>query len=285
MIRYDCHIHTAFSSDSVTNARDQIEKAIELGMEGICITDHMDYDFPEKERSGCDFEFDPEAYFTELDALKEEYSGRIRILTGVETGLRNEPGCTEQMRMRYAQLAASYPFDYIIGSVHCLENTDPYYESPYWDDKDKGKGIMTYFEATRYNVASYSDFDSLGHLDYLVRYVPLSKDPLRKGKTSDYDVRDYKDIIDEILKILINKGLALEVNTAGLKYGLGYAHPKEEILKRYLELNGELLTIGSDGHKPEHICYGFDETCEMLRRIGIKYYTVFEKRRPVMMKL
>ena len=134
-------------------------------------------------------------------------------------------------------------------------------------------------------MASYSDFDSLGHLDYLVRYVPLSKDPLRKGKSSDYDVRDYKDIIDEILKILINKGLALEVNTAGLKYGLGYAHPKEEILKRYLELNGELLTIGSDGHKPEHICYGFDETCEMLRRIGIKYYTVFEKRRPVMMKL
>ena len=64
-------------------------------------------------------------------------------------------------------------------------------------------------------------------------------------------------MIDEILKQLIEKGKGLEVNAAGLKYGLPFAHPHPDVLRRYRELGGEIVTIGADAHKPEHIAYEF----------------------------
>ncbi len=291
MIQYDCHMHTSFSSDSETPPQAQIERAIELGMKGICITDHMDYEFPDAVRSGMDFEFDPDEYFRVLSGLKEKYAGKIEILLGIELGLRNEEGCRCSVREKCERLTSSYPFDYVIGSTHCLEFTDPYYESPYWDDKDKDRGMIAYFEAVRDNISFFGDFDSLGHLDYLIRYVPAQKDPLRstakgdKKQVSDYDIKDHSDIIDEILKLLIENQKALEINSAGLKYGLGYAHPKAGIIRRYLELGGELLTIGSDGHRPGHICYGFESVSQMLENMGVRYYTVYRNRKPQMIRL
>ncbi|MCR5321791.1 MAG: histidinol-phosphatase HisJ family protein [Lachnospiraceae bacterium] len=286
MIRYDCHMHTSFSSDSETPPKLQIEKAIELGMKGICVTDHMDYDFPDAVRSGMDFEFDPEDYFRQLGKLKDEYGSKIELLIGVEVGLRNEPECKASIKEKYERLLNGYPFDLVIGSTHCLEFTDPYYESPYWDNKDKACGIRTYFEAIKENVVYYPDFDSLGHLDYLIRYVPKSTNDCKSTeKKADYNVSDFIDIIDEILRLLIDTGKALEVNTAGLKYGLGYPHPKAEVLKRYCELGGELLTIGSDGHKPEHICYDFGKASELLKELGYSYYTIYRGRRPYFIKL
>lgn len=282
MILYDCHVHTSFSSDSTTQPELQIEKAIGLGMKGICITDHMDYEFPNKERSGMDFEFDPGEYFGKMTELKEKYASKIELLIGVETGLRNERECRASVRDKYARLINGYPFDFVIGSTHCLEFTDPFYESPYWDNKDKACGIRTYFEAIAENIEYFEDFDSLGHLDYLIRYVPKSK--AAEG-VNDYNVNDYRDIIDEILKALIDSGRALEVNTAGIKYGLGFPHPKTEVLKRYLELGGELLTVGSDGHRPEHICYDFAQTCRMLSDLGYRYYTVYRARKPYMIEI
>ncbi|MBO4415673.1 MAG: histidinol-phosphatase HisJ family protein [Lachnospiraceae bacterium] len=284
MIRYDCHIHTSFSSDSKASPESQIEKAIELGMKGICITDHMDYEFPDAVRSGMDFEFDPEEYFKKLTELKEKYASEIELQIGIEIGLRNERECRASVREKYESLLNGYAFDFVIGSTHCLEFTDPYYESPYWENKDKKTGIMTYFEAIKENISYFPDFDSLGHLDYLIRYVPASKAD-ENAKFNDYNVQDFADIIDEILKMIIDEGRALEVNTAGLKYGLGYPHPKAQVLKRYRELGGELLTIGSDGHRPEHICYDFKTAYEILKELGYRYYTVYRERRPNMVKL
>ena len=280
MISYDCHIHSSFSSDSKTDPETQIQRAIELGMKGICFTDHIDREFPNEERSGLSFIFDLDEYFKELLPLKEKYADRLDIRTGVEIGLRNEEECRGRISGYYKEMLAAYPFDFVIGSTHCLEFTDPYYEEPYWTGKSVQEGFRTYFEAVLYNVNNY-DFDSLGHLDYLVRYVPKSKD----WELGDYRVSDYLDILDEILKRLIETGRALEVNSAGLKYGLGFAHPKHEILKRYRELGGELITIGSDGHKPEHICYAFDEVADILKSLGFEHYAVYKLRSPQIVKL
>ena len=100
-----------------------------------------------------------------------------------------------------------------------------------------------------------------------------------------YDPMRYMDITDEFLKTLIHKGKALECNTAGIKYGLGFTHPHELVLKRYLELGGELLTVGSDGHKPEHIFYDFKTTGEFLKNIGFKYYAIYRRHRPEFIRL
>ena len=286
MIKYDCHVHTSFSSDSKAAPEDQIEQAIANGLKGICITDHMDYEFPEIERSGLDFLFCPDGYFNKLRELKDKYRDSIDLLIGIELGLRNEKGCGERTCNDYHRLLEAYPFDFVIGSTHCLEFTDPYYPSPYWDDKSAQDGIRTYFEAILQNIASFEEIDTLGHIDYLVRYVPeVRRDNGRLGINDIYDPKDYFDITDEIYRILIERGISLEINTAGLKYGLGYSHPHTCLLRRYREFGGEMITVGSDGHKPEHICYGFDETCDMLTSLGFKYQCVYRGRKPEMLPL
>ncbi len=276
MIQYDFHLHTHFSDDSEAAPEAQIEEAIRRGATGICFTDHMDYMYPCAERAGMSFVFDAGQYFDTLRDLRERYSDRIDIRFGMEFGLRNEKEIKDSMKELYGGLTEKYPFDFIIGSTHCLENTDPYYED-YWVGRTAGEGMALYFQACLDNVSFYDCFDSAGHYDYAIRYVPASTG--WRG-TEDYHPGDFDGITDEYLKTLIRKGKALEYNTAGLKYGLGFAHPHDHILKRYLELGGELLTIGSDGHKPEHIFFEFENACEHLKSLGYRYYTVYRERKP-----
>ena len=82
----DYHLHTEFSIDSQAPVRDQIEQAIRLGMDELCITDHHDYD---SAFCGLDFSLDLPAYLEELRELKEIYRGQIRLKIGVELGLQN----------------------------------------------------------------------------------------------------------------------------------------------------------------------------------------------------
>jgi histidinol-phosphatase (PHP family) len=106
-----------------------------------------------------------------------------------------------------------------------------------------------------------------------VRYGP--------NKNQFYTYGKYADVIDEILRSLIEKGKGIELNTAGFKYGLGHPNPTEDILRRYRELGGEIITIGADGHKPEHVAYDFKKVPEILRAAGFSYYTVFKQRKAV----
>ena len=78
----------------------------------------------------------------------------------------------------------------------------------------------------------------------------------------------FPDILDAVLKTLIEKQIGLECNTAGFKYGLGHPNPTEEILRRYRELGGELLTLGSDAHQPKHLAYDFARAGELLKTCG-----------------
>ena len=111
----------------------------------------------------------------------------------------------------------------------------------------------------------------------MIRYAP--------EKNKGYTYEKYASIIDKALNTIIEHDLALEINTAGYKYGLGQPNPQADILARYLELGGEKITIGADAHKPEHIAYDFKKAEELLNTLGFKYYTVFKKRQPVMLPL
>ena len=98
-------------------------------------------------------------------------------------------------------------------------------------------------------------------------------------------IEQNKEWIDEILKTLILKNIGLECNTAGFKYGLGFPNPHMDILKRYRELGGEIITVGSDGHKPEHLAYDFHKVPDILKEAGFSYYTIFKERKPEFIKL
>ena len=117
----------------------------------------------------------------------------------------------------------------------------------------------------------------LGHIDYIVRYG--------KTKAATYSYKEHADIIDEILKYLIEHGKGIELNMAGFKYGLGFGHPHPDIIKRYKELGGEIITIGADGHKPEHIAYDFYRVSGILKACGFEKYTEFIERKPIFRQL
>ena len=262
MIICDCHNHTNFSADCEAPAEHMIEKAIDLGLSYLCITDHMD---PDMNFPGLDFTFDLNSYFKKHKEWKEHYKGRITILTGIELGL--QPHIAGDLNA----VLNSGIYDFVIGSIHVADRIDPYLPE-YWADKTEYEGVHRYYENALESLAAFDDFDSFGHLDYIVRYAPT--------KAENYSYQKYKEIIDEILKTLISKNIGLELNTAGLKYGLGFAHPHTDILKRYKELGGEIITIGSDAHKPEHLAYDFRKVPAILEECGFKYYTIFKKRKP-----
>lgn len=277
MIQADMHMHTWFSTDSEACPRDMADEAVRKGLKTICFTDHFDKDDLEWGEEGI---FDVDAYFVEMQKLQEEYAGKLNIRIGIELGLRT------YLKDYYEELTKKYPFDFVIGSVHNVPYkkdaegnilyTDPAAEKLFKDRTDK-EAYRLMMETTLENVRTSDCFQTLGHLDYVVRYG--------KSREKEYSYTDYADIIDEILKLLIEKEKGLEVNSAGLKYGLPFAHPHPDVLKRYRELGGEIITIGADAHKPEHIAYDFAKAEEILKSCGFKYYTEFFEQKPVFKQL
>ena len=261
----DYHVHSSFSGDSSVSPEAVIEQAISHGLQHLCLTDHMDYDYTDGDVC---FEFDPREYFRRLQPLKEKYRDQIDLCIGVELGLR------PYLSGRHHSLIFSYPFDFVIGSIHLVNNRDPYFPS-YFEGRDESDAYLEYFQCALYNLRAYSIFDTFGHLDYVVRY----------GQNPEvYSYRKYSDEIDAVLKLLLEKGIALEVNTAGFRT-LGRTNPEPDVLRRYRELGGELITVGSDGHQPEYLGYRFRETEELLRSCGFSYYAVFRQRKPEFIKI
>ncbi len=267
MIAADYHLHSAFSSDSSTLLDEQVKAAISGGrLKRLCITDHMDFDFPENEY-GYTFQFDMEEYLKEINRIKELYKGKIRLCTGVELGILPHLG----PKLKHYMDKYGDKLDFVIASSHLVDGMDPY-EPIYFDTYDTKTGIRKYLESIIENIDVFNDFDVYGHLDYVVRYAP--------EKDKYYNPLDYIDYFDEILKKLIENNKGIELNTAGLKAGLSFAHPHPLILKRYRELGGEIITVGSDAHSPERLAYCFDRVPHILTDAGFKYYTIFENRTP-----
>lgn len=258
---WDQHMHCNFSGDSDALPEDMIKAGIAHGLSGICFTDHLDYDYPEEPNI---FLLDFDNYFKVLPDLRKKYADKISVNIGIELGLQ------PQAAGQNLAVAEKYPFDFIIGSSHVVNHMDPYYPE-FFAGRDEDVAYMEYFESVLENINSGVDFDVYGHIDYVVRYGP--------NKNAFYTYEKFKDIIDEILTQLISKGKGIEVNTGGFKYGLGHPNPTEDIIKRYRELGGEIITMGADAHVPEYVAYEFDKAAHIIKNCGFKYYTVFKNRK------
>lgn len=270
-MKHDYHIHTYFSGDSDTDPTATIEKAINLGLKTICITEHHDMDFPDDPNP---FLLNVCAYLREYSLLKEKYHGKIDIRTGVELGL--QPHLSKELN----EFSSAYPFDFIIGSTHVVKKADPYYPQFWEKNPSYADTITAYLTDTLNNIRNFKNFDVYGHIDYIVRYCP--------AKDTEPEIADlyksYPDLIDEILKELIYNGKGIEINTGGL-FRLPFANPHKKILMRYRELGGEILTTGSDGHTPDKIAHAFDTLPKLLTECGFRYTTIFKKRKPEWIKI
>ncbi|WP_276950009.1 histidinol-phosphatase HisJ family protein [Acetatifactor muris] len=271
MITADCHLHSSFSADSDTPMEEMVLQGIRLGLDTMCFTEHNDFDYPVSSDLTEDaLLLNTDSYLYDLAGLKEKYSDKIRLLFGVELGLQ-----PEAMRQN-AVYVKSYEFDFIIGSSHVCHGKDPYYPG-FFEGRSREAALREYFESILENVRKFSNFDVYGHLDYAVRYAP--------GKDEWYTYEAYRDILDEILSLLIHKEKGIELNTGGIKSGMQDFHPCMGALKRYRELGGEIITIGSDAHDTQNIAGYFNRAAEVLKECGFRYYCVFEKRTPAYYRL
>lgn len=258
----DYHTHCNFSDDSDTPMEDMVKKAISVGLKQIAFTDHVDYDYPNYDYSVA---VDYEKYLKVFPKLKDNYKDKIKLILGVEIGLQ------PHLKSEIENTCDNVDFDFIISSTHVVDRMD-LYNGDFFEGKSKEEAYRRYFEDVFDNIKIHDRFDVYGHLDYVNRYGEYS------DKTLDYNL--YSDIIDEILKLLIKKGKGIELNTSGYRYKLNHTHPTKAVLKRYRQLGGEIITVGSDAHDTENIALHFKDAYELLKEVGFKYITLFEKRKP-----
>lgn len=259
----DYHLHTTFSADSVVEPRQAIERAIELGFDEITVTDHMDL-LP----AGIDDDthiLNAEKYFPALAKLQQEYRDQLTINIGVEMGLNRGmlDDCT-----RFVQ---SWPFDFVIASVHRLSYHSLRDRAFLESFGSKEALYRTYYQTIAEMLEGFDDFDVLGHLDFIRRIMPYQYSP--------DDLLIEQELIEKILQILINRGKGIEINTSGLRH---YSHatlPHLPIILRYHELGGEILTIGADSHRIEHVGYGLKEITDLLPSLGITKLATFKNRK------
>lgn len=263
---WDTHMHSRFSGDSDAPQDAMIQSAKKKQLSGICFTEHLDYDYPD----------DPSLFLLDLPAcaasvhtLRETWTD-FPVRFGIELGLQ------PHLSARHAELLTQYPFDFVIGSSHLVCGADPYYPS-FWENRSEREGYLAYFESILENIRAFDGFDVYGHLDYIVRYGP--------NQNRFYRYPDYADIIDAILAELISRGKGIELNTGGFRHGLGHPNPTEEILTRYRELGGEILTVGSDAHAPEQVAFDFEKVPGLLKAAGFSYFTVYRNRKPEFLRL
>jgi len=267
MKMFDSHVHSLFSGDSEMDLNTACTASIEKGLEGIAFTDHLDIDYPDYDEK---FLIDFEKYSTVMDELKSQLSSRLNVLKGIEVGL--QPHVLDATD----EVVNKYSFDFVIASIHIIDGTDPYTGEYFKAYSDKNTAFTRYLTEILHGVENFRNYDVIGHIGYIRRYCNYEDNSLK------YD--DYCDILDSILKGVIEKGKGIEVNTSGYRT-LGTPIPDLDIVKRYRELGGEIITTGSDAHAPEHIAYNFSTIKKALLDIGFNYIAHFENRKPVFTKI
>ena len=265
MLAADCHVHSGFSSDADTPVEQMIEAAIAQGRRYFYLTDHHDIDYPvgEDER---DFILDMESYLATLEQLRNKYQPKIEIRTGMELGLQ------AQIADKVNAFAAKYPVDFVIGSSHLVHGQDPYY-AEYYEGKTEQQAYEQYFLSILENAQAFDCFQVYGHLDYIVRYG--------HGGAASYHCSDYVDIIDEILRTAIEKGIGIELNTSGLRQEAKETLPSLAILRLYRSLGGEIITLGSDAHTPDFAGCAIREGQALLKACGFGRFCTFDGGAPV----
>ena len=281
MIISDFHLHSSHSEDSEAPMEEQIEAGIKAGLKYMCFTEHMDKDWPEDavppgtehNKSAVElnaFEVDTDAYYKHCLECREKYRDRVDIRFGVEYGF--QPHLAED-NLKYVN---AYPFDFVIGSQHLMDGLDVYYAESFADMTEK-EAYRRYFECILESICIFDGYDIFGHIDYIVRYGP--------NKNKYYSYKDHDGVLDEILRQLIKRGKGIEINTAGYRKLGNEPNPSSEILKRYRELGGEIITVGSDAHSPGSVAYDFDRAEALLKELGYGYYCIFRDRKPEFIRL
>lgn len=258
---FDFHMHTRVSFDSDADPREVVRAAEERGLLEICFTDHYDYNSDETVEANL---FSPKTYLSEYSSLS---SDKVKIRKGVEFGL------TDWNVGKLSEVSDYIDLDYVIGSIHFVDGIDPYYKS-YWEGKTVEAAFTDYLDTVLNCVRRHTDFDALGHINYVCKW---------NEKTDPLFYKDYAEVSDEIMKILAERGQGMEINTSSFDK-IGQFMPGVDFIRRFRELGGEIITVGSDAHTLDRVGKYTDKAVAIAGEIFGGVYT-FEKRKPIFHKI
>lgn len=260
---FDFHMHSRVSFDGRADAAVMVAAAEKAGLREICFTDHMDYDPLAAEQS---LQFDADTYRAAYDDLQ---SKRVKIRRGMEFGML--PDNALQLKADLQK----YPYDFVIGSVHFADGLDIFYD-PYWQGKNQHEAERRYLENILACVQHHEDYHVLGHLTYISKaWANPAKRPVA--------YTDHREVIDEILCTLAAKGKGMEINTSDLDKSGDYL-PPVACLRRFKELGGEIVTVGSDAHDEKRVGQYCREAAVLVQEI-FGHVCTFEAGNPVFHRL
>lgn len=265
---FDSHVHSDNSPDGSHAVIYLCEQAIRQRIMGLAITDHFECDTDDL--PGNETRIRQSGF--EVERARHSFGSAIKLCKGIEVGQAN----------RHPQIAknilASADFDFVLGSMHTGTDGTDYYYVDYDDPKIVVADILKDYYDNLVQLAHWNGFDSMAHLRYPERYI-------WGNHRIPVNITPYMGQIEEILKILIQNGKALELNTSAMRKGLDEFDPGVGILRRYKELGGELITLGSDAHVAKDMTSGFDTAMDALLAIGFRYFAFYQNRKPVMLKI
>lgn len=266
----DSHVHSNISFDGKASVDELAIEGKRLGLCGIALTEHYDvYDGMNPHDDNAR-PFDLCEYEEKLWDSIEKHKGYIRA--GVEIGLRPDTEKTVKIA------ACLFDYDFVIGSSHIVCGVNVSHDDSFCKPLTKEEAYTRYLDEVCENIKLYGKyFDVYGHLDYIARYGCYDDNTLHYS--------EFSDAVDKVLKLLVENEVGLEINTAGFRQGLGSPHPTFEVIKRFKELGGEIITLGSDAHIPSALGYRFDDAVKLIKEAGFDSICSFKKREPVFQKI
>ncbi len=256
----DMHVHSDNSPDGKHSPMYISECAVKNNLGAIAITDHCEVDkFFEEKYNNMIFHS-----FFESCKARTAFEGQLLVLIGLEIG---QPLSNKALADK---IAKHYSYDYIIGSIHTPDGFDKDIKEIEYDKIDVYKFMENYFLQLA-EIAKWDGCDALAHITCPMRRI--------QGKYNiDFDYSEIASVTDELLKTMICYGKALEINTSGLRQKIGRTMPDTNIIKRYRELGGKLLTIGSDAHDANDCGKGIREAMATARDCGFEKFTLYVNR-------
>lgn len=272
----DCHTHTQYSMDSDADIDLMIQRACGLGLAAYAITDHCecnwwypkehygDTDLSEDFNYAADFENSVSA----VTAAKERYAGKLELICGTEMGQAMlAPEIAEK-------IAADKRLDFIIASIHQIKNEKDFYFIDYSNMSMDGiYDLLSRYFNEIYDLCKHGDFDVIGHLTYCIRYMKM-----RNG--IDPDLSRFDEIIAESFRELARNGRGIEINTSGIRQGVGVCFPDVKYIKLFRDMGGEVMSIGSDAHTVEDLGANIREGADAARAAGFTRIAYFKNRKP-----
>lgn len=273
MFLADYHMHSSVSHDSRAPMQSMAEAAISRGMSQICFTEHVDIETCYQDH----VDFTPDYFdriranlFSTYNETCKQMQDRIDIRVGIELGAINHH--PETARSIYSASG----LDVVIGSIHNLRDITDFIFLKYESD-EQCQRLAEIYAAEYYEIAGCRACDILGHIGYIQRYMH------RQGRSADMSACASQ--LREVFRRAVENSIAIEVNTSGMRDGTGCFFPSLDLLKLYRECGGELITAGSDSHRPEDAGAGIFEAYQLIREAGFKYVATYKKHKPQMISL